>query len=260
VLRFADYLYAGGDYLRAAGEYRRYIFYMEGIAETDSIYYRMIRAVFLGGDYVRCEWLLGDFTSTYPSSPIGTDIPLSRAVLQYHQGDYTGSLGTIEGEVTPDSDLKRKIAAMSCLHLGEIERARRWACGAQPDDIGTEQGDTGSRTAYLCRQITAAASLPHKSRLLAGALSAVVPGSGKVYCGRVADGIYSFLIVGLFAWQAYDGFEEDGTSSVKGWIFGVLGTGFYLGNIYGSTVAAELYNQRVYDDFVRGLKIEITLP
>jgi TM2 domain-containing membrane protein YozV len=86
-------------------------------------------------------------------------------------------------------------------------------------------------------------NLPRKSAFVSGMFSTVIPGAGKFYCGRPMDGIHSLITVGITGWQAYEGFSEDGSHSVKGWIFGVLGGIFYLGNIYGSVVAADIYNQ-----------------
>jgi hypothetical protein len=57
------------------------------------------------------------------------------------------------------------------------------------------------------------------------------------------DGVFSFLAVGLTSWQAYEAFDEYGSSSVKGWVYGSLASIFYLANIYGSSVAAQIYNE-----------------
>lgn len=73
-----------------------------------------------------------------------------------------------------------------------------------------------------------------KSTALAGVMSAVVPGSGKVYAGEWKDGLLSFVYVSLSGFQSYRGFRERGVESVYGWIFGAIATGFYSGNIYGS--------------------------
>jgi hypothetical protein len=82
-----------------------------------------------------------------------------------------------------------------------------------------------------------------KSAGLAGAMSAIVPGSGKVYAGRAWDGLYSFLIIGILASQSYEGYRKDGPVSVRCMTFGLLGSVFYAGNIYGSFMAANLYNR-----------------
>jgi hypothetical protein len=73
-------------------------------------------------------------------------------------------------------------------------------------------------------------------------MSAVIPGSGKAYCGRMWDGLYSFLVVAAMSWQSYEGFSKNGISSGRGISFGLLGLIFYGGNILGSFNAAKLYN------------------
>jgi len=81
-------------------------------------------------------------------------------------------------------------------------------------------------------------ALPNKSPLLAAALSAVVPGLGRVYIGRWQDGLVSFLLVGLSAALSAQGFYEEGSHSVRGWIVGSAGALLYVGNVYGSAVGA----------------------
>jgi hypothetical protein len=81
-------------------------------------------------------------------------------------------------------------------------------------------------------------ALPNKSPLLAAALSAVVPGLGRVYIGRWQDGLVSFLLVGLSAALSAQGFYEEGSHSVRGWIVGSAGALLYVGNVYGSAIGA----------------------
>ena len=103
----------------------------------------------------------------------------------------------------------------------------------------------------------AGAQLPTRSLLLAGALSTIVPGAGKLYTGRLGDALTSLVTIGLASWQAYDGFQRDGLSSVKGWTLGTLGGIFYVGNIYGSIISARVYNQHIEDEFLTTLSIEL---
>ncbi|MBK8845758.1 MAG: hypothetical protein IPO27_03995 [Bacteroidetes bacterium] len=84
-----------------------------------------------------------------------------------------------------------------------------------------------------------------KSPAVAGILSSIVPGTGKIYAGKWKDGIFSLVFCGVFAFQAYRAFHISGIESPRGWIFASLGTGFYLGNIYGSYHAAKQKNQLI---------------
>lgn len=80
----------------------------------------------------------------------------------------------------------------------------------------------------------------HKSPLLAGIFSTIIPGSGKIYTGQVNDGITAFLLSSLFAFLSYNNFENN--HNARGWIFAGTSALFYAGNIYGSVASAHLYN------------------
>jgi hypothetical protein len=84
----------------------------------------------------------------------------------------------------------------------------------------------------------------HKSPALAGFMSAVIPGTGRFYTKDWKDGLISMLFIGTMGFQAYRGFLKSGTNSTRGWIYGTVGLGFYLGNIYGSAQSAKFYNKK----------------
>ncbi|MVM39754.1 hypothetical protein GO730_22680 [Spirosoma sp. HMF3257] len=91
-------------------------------------------------------------------------------------------------------------------------------------------------------------SRKHRSPVLAGLLSAAIPGLGKVYAGKSKQGIAAFLPVltmGLLAWEGY---RKDGPASLRFLGFGSLFTVFYVGNIWGSTLAVKVRR----DEFNRG--------
>ena len=93
----------------------------------------------------------------------------------------------------------------------------------------------------------------YKSPALAGLLSAVIPGSGKMYVGEWGDGITALVVTGLFAFLAYDNFKADHTT--RAWIFTGLGAFFYAGNIYGSVASAQIFNARIDFEFNNGLEL-----
>ncbi|MEE4177989.1 MAG: hypothetical protein V2I46_10800 [Bacteroides sp.] len=79
---------------------------------------------------------------------------------------------------------------------------------------------------------------PRRSPALAGALSAVIPGLGKVYSGKKAEGIASFLYVGAMALTTFDFYRRLGPKNVF-FILSAATTGvFYVGNVWGSAIAA----------------------
>ena len=84
-----------------------------------------------------------------------------------------------------------------------------------------------------------------KSPFVAGAMSTILPGSGKVYAGKWKDGLVSLLFVGANAHSSYRGFRSVGVRSPYGWLFGGLAFGFYAGGIYGAQKAAKIYNHEL---------------
>lgn len=72
-------------------------------------------------------------------------------------------------------------------------------------------------------------------------LMAIVPGAGFLYCERYKDALMTFLLnAGLIA-AAYTAYEND-NEALAG-VLGIVETGFYTGNIYGSISSAHKYNQ-----------------
>ena len=90
--------------------------------------------------------------------------------------------------------------------------------------------------------IDEATNIHYKSAFLAGTISTLIPGAGKVYTGFMQDGLLSFLSIGVSGWQAYSGFEKDGKNSVYGWSFAGIAGILYLANIYGSAKSANYIN------------------
>lgn len=90
-----------------------------------------------------------------------------------------------------------------------------------------------------------------RSPALAGLMSAVVPGSGKMYAGKARQGVASFLPVLMLGLLTWEGYRKDGPTSLRFLGFGSLFTVFYVGNIWGSTLAVKVRRDefnRVYDN------------
>ena len=78
-----------------------------------------------------------------------------------------------------------------------------------------------------------------KSPLLAATMSAVLPGSGRMYAGRFLDGLmglWTFYIVGN---AAYNSIKYK--RPIAGPLFGLAAAFTYLGEIYGGWRTAKYY-------------------
>lgn len=248
--RFAADLAARGDFHRAAGEYERLL----SILPADDSRRRSVR--YLIGKNLLCAGdadLATSYLEGLSVAPLSRELePLVRrelALCDLARGRYAQARERLAGNrasLTPsDSTLPeppsapadaREIVGASFLLESRWQEAL--AALSLPD--GNAGPDLSSLSLTLQDLATAGLHARDKSGTLAGIYSALIPGAGKIYTGRTADGIFSFLTIAFCTWQAVDGFGNDGTESTKGWIFGGLASGFYAGNIYGSVLSARI--------------------
>jgi hypothetical protein len=92
-------------------------------------------------------------------------------------------------------------------------------------------------------------NLKRKSPLLAGIYSALIPGTGKLYCKKKHQFFTSLLTNVAFGYQAYEAGRKDGINSSRFIITGILFSFFYIGNIWGSVLEARNYHIEQYQQF-----------
>ena len=97
-----------------------------------------------------------------------------------------------------------------------------------------------------------ALSRKRKSPFAAGFLSMIIPGLGKAYTGDWKDGLVSLIFTSGLAVQAVRKFNQHGANNYRPWIYTAIGSGFYLGNVFGSVKSAKNKNIK----FVNGLQHE----
>lgn len=80
-----------------------------------------------------------------------------------------------------------------------------------------------------------------KSAVLASGLSAILPGTGRIYAGRSWDGVFGFLTVTALANLTYR-YHKDNYDTGR-LFFGSLTAIFYLGELIGAYQASVAYNR-----------------
>lgn len=99
-----------------------------------------------------------------------------------------------------------------------------------------------------------------RSPVLAGLMSAVVPGAGKVYAGQLGQGVAIFLQNTIFALQAYEGYRKDGHRSARFLIYSGLFTVFYIGNVWGSVLSVQIKRQEMYEKINNQILFDMHIP
>lgn len=234
--QYAEHLYNSAEFANAAIEYERLI-----LLDSNNIKTHAFKALVC---YRRAEQIaIGTkrFNALFPDKE-NLNYPLNKEFSLYLTGqgfykdaiDYLGKLSDI-----PKSEIVL-LQAINHSYLSNWEEAQQLV----------DQLNVNSLTKEVLEvALTKATALKLKKPGLAATLS-IVPGLGRVYTGNYIDAGLSVLTIGTFAWQAYTGFDKNGINSAYGWITGGVTAGFYLGNIYGSYRAAQLYNKQKLEEIL----------
>ncbi|MBD3373616.1 tetratricopeptide repeat protein [candidate division KSB1 bacterium] len=255
---FSEHLFQNGDYLRAAGEFQRYLFF-PSTQNSDSIFFKIGLCYELSREPEQAINYYKKIINNYQNSNLFDAAHYEIANTYFQSGKYNESINYISNNIQRISSPRgyfrmNLLVGVNYLYQGKWETAHNHFSSLF---INEPQDSVDSTLSMLNHLAQKGAHLSYKSPACAGLFSSLIPGMGKIYSGRINDGLYSLFVVGLTAWQAYDGFNKDGTDSIKGWIYGTFSTTFYLGNIYGSVVSVKLYNKKLEDNLINQIDIDL---
>ncbi len=100
----------------------------------------------------------------------------------------------------------------------------------------------------------------HKSPVLAGIYSALIPGLGKFYAGKKKQGIAAFLPVISLAALTYEAWRKDGVKSARFIGFGSIFTIFYIGDIWGSTLSVKIRRNEFNKEYDNKILFDMHIP
>lgn len=175
----------------------------------------------------------------YPAGPLTRPFSIEAIQLTLVQDDFTSFRSVI------DRSAGLTAAEKSNYQLGSWLLEGKWI--DEPARLREVSFALAATDARLLSLYSKTKSVHRKSPAASVALSALVPGLGKIYSRDWKDGLLSLLFVATNAWQSYRGFSKNGVSSVTGWVFGSLAAGFYTANLFGSWKSANLYNSKQVD-------------
>lgn len=211
IRKFAEFLEREGDYYRAITEYKRYIYYVKDEKIRDSFYLKI------------------------------ADLNLRMNLLK----EVKKVLSRIKNKKNKKFFL---IKGFYYIKLKALDSARRYF----------EFSDTLSAWTYLLerdyrkfRQITGIKINMgfHPNPLLSSLFSLLLPGSGKIYSGRIWDGFSSFIMnisSFLIFYHYYKKNPRSFGTYISGFSFGL----FYLSNIYGSYISALEKRTKVEEQII----------
>lgn len=234
--KFADYLFCEGDYLRAIEQYGL----LKDHSASDTTDFKMMLGYSKLALYKESNKY---FNGIDDKSNFYSDAYLLSLKNKLISEPGVISIPSIQSFSSLQMKSFNKLTTISMLYTDEFDITREKFISPFDED------ESNSITAFYDFKVEP----PYKSPTLAGVLSAIIPGSGKMYVGEWGDGITALAVTSLFAFLAFDNFRADHTTHA--WIFTGLGAFFYAGNIYGSVAFAQIFNARIDFEFNDGLKL-----
>lgn len=260
ILRFADFLLQRSDHLRAAAEYQRYLFTGDA-GQRSHVYYQMGRCYLRASQPNQASPYFLQASQEADRSAFRDSATVAFAatlLLAGRNEKFSQTTDSLQSE-NVSSFMKTQLLALKGFHY---LRQRQWQEALATHSLlsldGHKQGVENSDMP-LFNLAQRGMNLPKKSPFLAGLMSMGLPGSGKIYAGHSFDGLYSLLLIAGSSWLAYEGYRDDGTSSMRGWLFGSMATVLYAGNIYGSVISARLYNKRYESRLAHDIETHLSL-
>ncbi len=255
-LGLADSFMAEGEYYRAITEYKKFLYFFPEAEQTAYVQLQIGMAHYHGGECPQAIAAFARVRQTYPSQHFATAAfyeGVCRSRLHEPAVAQDGFARVLAAE--PGTPLAAE--ALAGTSLAALDRDDWAGSRAALEQLAADYADTpqglGARDGLPL--LAAAQARPRKSPLLAGTLSAVVPGSGHAYAGHYRDGLVAFLVNGLFITATAVAIDHENYPAAA--LLAGVGLPFYLGNIYGAASAADQWNLRIARDLHDELAIRL---
>lgn len=256
-LKLGDAFMAEGEYYRAITEYKKFLFLFPDSEKADYALFRVGLANYRGEEYETATHTLVTVRETYGRSRVAADSGYFEGLSLWKLGRFDRAETAFDRVVALDTESEYASLALLGKSLVSYDAKNISGCrhelvrflASYPQD---PRADNVRETIALLDKNQ---ELPRKSPVLAGVMSAFVPGSGYMYAGRYGDGIMAFIVNGLFIAGTVVAIHEENYAVAA--IVGGIGLPFYVGNIYGSANAATKWNIGVRKE-LRG-KIAVSL-
>lgn len=256
VLAFADHLYGQKDYYRAITEYKRFLFLEPLGADAVTAEYQIGMSYLRGEKLETAVQVFSDLADRHIKEAIGRQALLMTAEAYAKLNQHREAQDSLEKCLqrypeNPDNDAVRMEIGWHLLCQGETALAREafLRCGAE--------SPLRSQAEKMIAETSGYDALPLTSPVLAGSLSAVLPGAGQLYVGRPRDGVVAFLVNGVLILAAAEAFDKN--QNFAGSVFALLDVSWYAGNIYNAVNGAHKVNRSRKQDFLDEVEIKCGL-
>ena len=256
-LKIADAFMEEGEYYRAVTEYKKFLILFPDSDRADYVLFRTGMAYYHGEEYESSARTFAVIVEKYPESALAARSQYFEGLSYWKGKKYKEAKRTLDTLASSRSDSEYAPLALVAEAMLALDQEHIYVSRHNLETLVRYYPDyPGSRKAKeAIKLLDEYQDLPRKSEVLAGVMSAVVPGSGYFYAGHYGDGITAFLINALAIAGTVTGIHQENYALAG--IVGGIGLPFYFGNIYGSANAAKKWNIAVRKELQN--KIQVTL-
>lgn len=165
----------------------------------------------------------------------------------------------IFGEQTFDEGPKQSLANFELSGIDMLEG--NWS------KAGEQLGRIDRDVAFLNQHVSALQQIGKekqthrkKSALLAGVMSGIIPGSGKIYAGKTGEGIASMIATAGFGLVAWENHRKLGIENLKTIFFGGVFLASYASTIYGSVLSVKITEHNYHDALHNQILFQLHIP
>lgn len=247
-LAFADSLAARGDHFRAVTEYQRFLYVQPQSPLAARGRLSLAGELIALKNWQEADQILQELLRLHPLSPEAFKAQRLLADSAYERGDF--------GLARHRYRLLLSLADTGTQNYGR--RQIGWTYLEQDQPVQALQNFSllpADEVEPFRQAVADYQALELKSPGLAATLSAVVPGSGQLYVGRVRQAALAFALNGIFILGTFEAFQNE--NYVVGGLLLFLEVGWYGGNIYNASNNAYKYNQRLKQNYRRQMKSDL---
>ena len=250
-LQFADSLAADSDHYRAITEYKRFLFLQPDSPLAPQVRLSIATSLIAGKRWKQADTSLEDLLNRHPQSLAATKGRRIYADSAYERGEFGLARERYRA-------LAKKQTDPETLNYSNFQIGWTFLEEDNPQKARTSFSLLPQQQKkLLLEDLDAYQILPQKSPLLAGSLSAALPGAGQVYTGRLRQAALSFLLNGAFILGAIEAFNNE-NYAVSGILF-FFEIGWYGGNIFNAVNNAHKYNERTKHTYKQQMRSRLNL-
>jgi len=252
-LRFIDHLVNRSDYTEA-------IFLIESeecktCKSRDSINY------YLGWSLYSSRQLLKSAEALSHVSQSSTFYNKSQFFAAYDYA-HIGYLNEAEKVLNHINPLTTKLSSLKKLEVAGIRLIQKDFQGFRNTVMDIDSNLFELSESYIYLKSLEKQMINHKSKspLVGGLLSAVIPGTGKLYANKKGAAVSSFIsTVGLGA-VTFENYRKRGINDIRTIAFGSVFLVSYISGIYGSVAAVKLFNIEYDENITNTILFNIHIP